>query len=165
MSCSPKNQPLKTKKRPPEATFLGLQPVRLQCIQRSSAIPPTGGVGAPVNRSIQAMVTAMKASRKIKTPPTIGKTKGIMGVLASTGSTGFALSWCSGFDMGFLMGLSSISDEFYPCTPNLRRFLNTTRPHCVKWVCKVSLLSPIFSPSHASSCSLRWCWRKPRLLV
>jgi hypothetical protein len=41
----------------------------------------------------QAMLTAMNASKKISTAPTTGKTMGIRGTTASTGSVGVALSW------------------------------------------------------------------------
>ena len=43
---------------------------------------------------LQAIETAIKASKNINTPPTTGKTTGIKGTIASTGSAGTSL--CSG---------------------------------------------------------------------
>jgi len=47
----------------------------------------------------QAMDTAMNASKKISTPPTTGKIKGISGTTASTASTSWPGAWDVGADM------------------------------------------------------------------
>jgi hypothetical protein len=50
---------------------------------------------------LQAMNTAMKASRKISTAPATGNTMGIKGTMDSTTSWGWSLwSSCAGWDMG-----------------------------------------------------------------
>jgi hypothetical protein len=70
-------------------------------------LPPTGpkahepkalAAGAVV-RPNQAMETAIKASKKIKTAPASGKTKGIKGTTASTASGLAASLWSAGADM------------------------------------------------------------------
>jgi hypothetical protein len=51
----------------------------------------------------QAIDTAINASNNIKTPPTKGKTMGIMGTIASTASTSWvAAVWGVGADIRFL---------------------------------------------------------------
>jgi hypothetical protein len=50
----------------------------------------------------QAIETAINASNSIKTPPTKGKTMGIMGTIASTASISWAVVWGVGADMRFL---------------------------------------------------------------
>src|SRR5574343_1604403 len=48
----------------------------------------------------QAMNTAMKASRKISTPPATGSTTGIMGTMDSMTSCGWSCDvWAAGLDM------------------------------------------------------------------
>lgn len=47
----------------------------------------------------QAMDTAINASKNIKTPPTRGNTKGIIGTMASTASTSWAVVWVAWVDM------------------------------------------------------------------
>ena len=50
------------------------------------------GAGRAIGKPSQAMNTAMKANRKINTPPTTGRTIGISGTIASTGSFSAATS-------------------------------------------------------------------------
>ena len=52
----------------------------------------------------QAMVTAMKASRKMSTPPASGSTNGIAETISSTGSAGMGWSCASGLDIGLPAG-------------------------------------------------------------
>jgi hypothetical protein len=65
----------------------------------------------------QAMETAIKASRNISTPPTIGNTMGINGTMASTGSTSVvsgAAGWLAGADMA---GFQKIKTGLILATP------------------------------------------------
>ena len=72
--------------------------------QQNKSLPPL--------QPVQAMKTAMKASRKIKTPPAIGITNGIIGTMSSIGScSGATVSWLAGtlgVDMGFLTFVDAV---------------------------------------------------------
>jgi hypothetical protein len=57
------------------------------------------------------MDTAMNASKKIRTPPTIGSTNGISGTMASTGSTTGPGVWDEGADMGNLSMENRVSAD------------------------------------------------------
>jgi hypothetical protein len=79
------------------------------CFGRKKASTKAGlGLLTKMQGGIQAIETAMKASKNIRTAPAKGKTIGIIGTMESTGSSSTAgtswacaswLEWSTGLDM------------------------------------------------------------------
>jgi hypothetical protein len=79
---------------------------------REKSRRPRRALGLMVPEGLQAMKTAMKANRKISTPPATGNTMGMRGTMDSTTSWGWSL-WlsCSWWDMvspGYLTNIKKI---------------------------------------------------------